>query len=896
MAVHQFNAAKYTSRIRALAADAASLGLYARYDLGLEADDATVTDRLRELPSLWRLRKAEVPVFAQFLTEHEANAAQLRDPQKRNPHRNKLRDDSLALLEPLRERARYAVDPQGRLDEESREALQAAFVSRGFEASLVTEVLAVFPAAPKVPLAEKHIGDQVRQSLTSLGMDLFTFLGITADAPLSEWQRAVHPAQVKYSNLPGTEHVRKNAGTRLCQLLPLQLTTTESHRGLLNRLGAGLIEERLLAAITSGVLTDERRRALAAEARSGGALDAEELVARLIRQAMARGGGARSDAESRAQMTLALQDLSAARLFAARAQIASVVALVPGLEVAGKTATQHLEEVEAKIEILTQRLREAAQVERANPDRAYEIYEDVLRQASDCEEARKGLESCPPLPPTSLEAKVARSSIQLQWPQSRSRGGITHRLLRKEGTAPTNPDDGTLLYEGPGVSFTDNSAAAGLHFHYAVSARRGSRWSLQSTATGPVTQFADVEGFVLEPGSRFIRGSWVPPAPSVKRVHVQRYDSDPRTATEAGKSLVVNGTEFLDDTVINDRVYYYRVVAEYRDVSGRPAHSRGVIEMVRPAQPPQPIQTLTLHPEAARVVIRWKAPTHGTVRIFRLRERPTWPVGTTMSIRELAALEPGLPSTSPIEAVDTLLESNLVYYLAASIAGDVAVIGRTQTFVHVGDVLELSAQHYTSYVQLQWAWPDDCDQALVTWRHDTFPTAPMDPHAERETVGQGTYLHDSGFQLRNPVQGPYYFTIFASRHLAGRRFHALGLTDGCHAAVRMRPTGTVRYEVRRPSLWRRNFTLTVQVEGGIETLPDFVIVAKQGRAQPVSIEHGIVLADLTGAAVPPNGKLSREFDLNGLPRPVSLRAFFCEPSAYEQAQLEHPAASQLMVE
>src|SRR5262249_13332997 len=155
----------------------------------------------------------------------------------------------------------------------------------------------------------------------------------------------------------------------------------------------------------------------------------------------------------------------------------------------------------------------------------------------------------------------------------------------------------------------------------------------------------------------------------------------------------------------------------------------------------------------------------------------------------------------------------------------------------------------------------------VSWRHDQFPLAPMDPRAVRQAVGRGTYLKDGGVRLLNPAPRPYYFTLYAGRHLEGRIFHALRLAPGCRTAATTQPAAVVSYEIKLPRFWQRTFTLTVSVQGDLTRIPDLVVVGKSGRALPVSIDNGVVLADLIGEEIPPGGKVARGFTLSGQQRP-----------------------------
>ena len=69
-------------------------------------------------------------------------------------------------------------------------------------------------------------------------------------------------------------------------------------------------------------------------------------------------------------------------------------------------------------------------------------------------------------PPTNFQATLDGAKVLLSWTNPPSFSQIV--LVRKSNSAPASLTDGTILYEGQGNSFTDETAAPGTLYYYAA--------------------------------------------------------------------------------------------------------------------------------------------------------------------------------------------------------------------------------------------------------------------------------------------------------------------------------------------------------------------------------------------------------------------------------------------
>jgi hypothetical protein len=89
-----------------------------------------------------------------------------------------------------------------------------------------------------------------------------------------------------------------------------------------------------------------------------------------------------------------------------------------------------------------------------------------------------------PADPTNLmETAVGYSSISLSW----SGTGPNYRLLRKAGSFPTSPTDGTILYEGSGTSATASGLSPSTTYYFAVYGRYATTFSQNASQRSVTT-------------------------------------------------------------------------------------------------------------------------------------------------------------------------------------------------------------------------------------------------------------------------------------------------------------------------------------------------------------------------------------------------------------------------
>ena len=190
---------------------------------------------------------------------------------------------------------------------------------------------------------------------------------------------------------------------------------------------------------------------------------------------------------------------------------------------------------------------------------------------------------------TALTALADINQVNLSWTNPVDANFTQVKIVRKTGSFPANPTDGTTVYSGTGTSYSNTGLASGVTQYYkAYSTVCCSGASSGAAASATPSPLADVTGLTATPGARQVTLNWTNPVSGALagiRV-VRKLGSPPTTPTDG--TIAYNGTAnlYVDTGLTNDQVQYYRVFSY--DSYG--AFSSGVT-LSAAATPPNEITT-----------------------------------------------------------------------------------------------------------------------------------------------------------------------------------------------------------------------------------------------------------------------------------------------------------------
>lgn len=121
-----------------------------------------------------------------------------------------------------------------------------------------------------------------------------------------------------------------------------------------------------------------------------------------------------------------------------------------------------LKEVESQLAIMRN----------ASGDEAFTIAMKLTELIADSDELNQSLKKFPPDEVPAVSSKRVGDEITLTWKPSPSIGEITYVVVRKENTYPNGPTDGSTVYNGKELAYTDSNAPKNTVLYYSVFAVR----------------------------------------------------------------------------------------------------------------------------------------------------------------------------------------------------------------------------------------------------------------------------------------------------------------------------------------------------------------------------------------------------------------------------------------
>lgn len=579
--------------------------------------------------------------------------------------------------------------------------------------------------------------------------------------------------------------------------------------------------------------------------------------------------------------------LSDKELYKAREEIRKLQDISPDYNVNGKTLDEMLSTLNSEIKRVEIELQLAKGLEqKGKNDEAVIAYENILNLCKDCNDARNGLERIPPEPPKNMAISFHQGVVSINWKKSPSIGDIKYHLIRKEGSKSTSINDGKIIIETKYLAAEDNTGEVGHNYYYCLFAERNGAFSLNVATTDCVLFYADVINFTLNPGDGVIEGTWELPG-SVKRVSVYRKEGDIPSKVGDGEEISVLGlTKFIDKKVQNGQKYFYKIFCEFVDHKNSAIITKGVEASSVPNSPPTALKNFTIEKDEAKIVIKWLPLTTGSVYIMKSQKAPAYKEGEVISKSEISKIGTLLSSSGNNYAADNVPHRGIYFYTAITIENDSAVIGKTHKLNFVEDVSTVRGNYLGSHIQLKWKWPVGCKEALVSWRHDVYPTSAEDINANQKKIPIHTYELEGGFNLKEPERRKYLFRIFAMYKDDNEDLFSSGIGPETGTEINVQE-GKIKYNIKK-SLFSSKYKLFIQSDIFIKDLPEIVLIANRNKICPINKQSGVELIKIKNTSIGPEEKCLAELEKATLPKPCYLKMFFTNELSYTNYRIVHP--------
>ncbi|MBA3532714.1 MAG: hypothetical protein H0T73_12385 [Ardenticatenales bacterium] len=578
------------------------------------------------------------------------------------------------------------------------------------------------------------------------------------------------------------------------------------------------------------------------------------------------------------------------RFYAARTLLPKLEQLVPPAD--PRLATYHTQ-IEASIREAEKEAARAPRNVEDNPDLAVRIYQGVLSICQDFEEAREVLATIPPSPPSHLRATLGAKVINLTWQASPS-PGVRYTIVRKAHARPVSLKDGEQVATVSGTLYDDAGAEIGLPLFYAVFAVREGVTSREAAILAePLLRIEKVRHVVKYVADGQVKLHWKVSANVAEVVVVRSDRAYPRSPQEGERVPLLGRDQAVDSSLQNERRYFYTIFALFKDYHGQVHSAPGVQIEATPQQPPSPIAELTIAasgpPQNRQLEIGWTTPAKGDVVLLKASKPTGLELGAVIPQQDL--LKYGtLVSTTMNHLRERVEQLGFYYFLPIVLFEGMGYIGKEHQYVCVDDVSELAVQHLGHALRLQWRWPPACQEVLVAWNHQEWPT-PQQPGSITDTLTRAQYDLRGYYDIAKPTQVDYYIIVFSVISQEGQRFVASGQTPDARRRVTLLSRLTLDYEIKKAWLSKKlTLHLTVSGQG---TLPALLLVRKT-MSLPLNKFDGEQVFRLEALATQ-GGHLTFELPAGTQKAQSYLKLFLEEDGLYDAVTVRHPSLERLKV-
>jgi hypothetical protein len=705
------------------------------------------------------------------------------------------------------------------------------------------------PAAPPIPSARS-----LRAPLAVLGMRLSVEVVLTSETVRAGFRledgfrlsrggerltrEKIDKARAEQAQRRHDE--RKTASENVLAIL----STAAGTAGGIDALILWEVADRLRPDVAAGLPV----RAVAESAAELG-LDPAEAVKLAATLAGDAGGASRPEPD---ETQLVLDTVRAGGLREAQRMLAALPAQ------AAPDARKQVEEAAKKVADLV-RAADAAQQAGTDPEEVAKLLADAVETAGDDDRLRARLARMPPPPATGVQAGVEEHRVTVRWSPSLARtGAIRYRVVRATGRPAVSASGGTHVAETEVNEAEDGRPPAAAPTYYTVFAGRGGQAWSAGASSEPITLVPEVTELVLAADERSVTGSWRI-HPDTVEVEVTRTSSE-RGASPAPVALPAGvPAGFVDTAVRIGTSYEYRVVAVYRDPSGRRRPAAGVVASASPQRAPTPVRDLSVELQPGRVppsaLASWTPPAGGSVQVLSATVEPPWPEGATVPRGEAISYGRSLPGASAgggasgaRASVSVPVRHGRLFLTAVTFGPDHAVVGNTVTLSLVDPVTSLQARRLGDSAALRWIWPSGATAARVRW----WPNAEGGDRAAADAeigdvrdVSHREYADDGGVAIG---VGPGSVNVSVQTVATGPDGETLSLPVTTVVAGR---APEVAWALRRTGFpGRRRFWLVLSCEQPCRVPALVVVRARRGRL-PGGPHSGRRVAEIAPRDLPP---------------------------------------------
>lgn len=579
-----------------------------------------------------------------------------------------------------------------------------------------------------------------------------------------------------------------------------------------------------------------------------------------------------------------MKDIQDKKMYAAQTKIDQAKANGFSIDpsVASKV-TAVLKEVESQLDIMRN----------ASGDEAFTIAMKLTELIADSDELNQSLKKFPPDEVPAVSSKRVGDEITLTWKPSPSIGEITYVVVRKENTYPNGPTDGSTVYNGKELAYTDSNAPKNTVLYYSVFAVRIGVHSKATRLDEAVAIVGKVTNLKAIGGDEMVTLSWTK-APTVTEIRLYKYCGYERPQDDSQyETIPCTRLDGLLVSGLTNGTNYWFAISAGHTLNGKTYFSEKAYLSAVPQKPAKPLQDFSVQLIDEVFQAKWTQ-SEWDVILFYAKQKPEYAVGTIYDLNELL---------SKYEKIDINLKSLTEAEFRLNFVGECyivpGVINASNVILNVASYISsvpgakdvsFDINSAATEMYVNFTWPKKIDRSLLVYRMDSYPTGIDDPLAHKIECSKRQYEANEGILISNPAKGTFYAEVYTYFESDRHRVYS----DACRALLSNEPQKDVFYTLKykKSGLFSKKCTLTVEIETeGACVFPAFAIVSKF-KSTPLKRGDGDIVCTVN-ENTEIKGSHTFEFDVSPMKADTRLKMFFLNDKNYKSFKIACKAGNNI---
>ncbi len=514
-----------------------------------------------------------------------------------------------------------------------------------------------------------------------------------------------------------------------------------------------------------------------------------------------------------------------------------------------------------------------------NEDAALTEVAAALDLATDCVEAPQIISKFPPKAPDSISAVIKENSAQITWVQNKPQKLSTYTLIRKSGSPPASPTDGTVVASELSINFfEDKSIASDTPYYYAVfSSRLGVHSSIVSTAA-PLTVYFDVSNIRQEIVSGKIVVKWEAPLNASEVEVIRKKGQTPPAKREDGQKISVKNNESFEDSDYDKAGNSYLFVCVYKN-----NRSKGLTRTFKTFEELKPLSNVKIEQNTTTsFTLSCDKMISGKRGIYYSTQDINCKIGSTLQVADFKNFYKGINEASLLATDDNTATFNLppdkAYYVYPVVCNEQLLIVSKPIIVNTMIGLAQIAHSQTSTeVVITGRLHPSAKNIIAKVSNKAFPTT-LDSDGDKISFAKDDFANKGGLHIKLKMNADNYITIFAETEIDGVKSITCGTR--LNTVITLREKATVLYTMKYTVSAAKSFSIKIDFQSDTSaTIPELMLV--MGSPKPLNKNEG-QLVDRTPVLTLKKGffggKYTASVSINSTPVAVNTK-FALFPSA-----------------